>query len=233
MYLILEVFQKETHRLTSLWLLGEGWGQGEGRVREFGVAVYILLYLKWITSKDLLYKHKELCSMLFGSLDGRGVWRRMYICICMAETLCCLPETITTLFANLLYPNSKKKKLKNLLEDSRVSKAVMFTPRISGNMNPFMLNWWLLKTVNFTKWMWHYTKFYQSYRSPVVLYINGDWNVALESYNSGYPCHYRHFIPFPFQTFTEIYYRLVKKKVLNSQNIFRPSLPLLKSHWKI
>ena len=171
--------------------------------------------------------------MLFGSLDGRGVWRRKYICICMAETLCCSPETITTLFANLLYPNSKKRSLK-ILEDSRVSKAVMFTPRISGNMNPFMLNWWLLKTVNFTKWMWHYTKFYQSYRSPVVLYINGDWNVALESYNSGYPCHYPHFIPFPFPTLKEIYYRLVKKKkVLNSQNIFRPSLPLLKSHWKI
>ena len=31
---------------------GEGWG--EGIVREFGVDMYTLLYLKWITNKDLL-----------------------------------------------------------------------------------------------------------------------------------------------------------------------------------
>ena len=28
---------------------------GEGTVREFGMDVYTLLYLKWITNKDLLY----------------------------------------------------------------------------------------------------------------------------------------------------------------------------------
>ena len=28
---------------------------GKGIVREFGIAVYTLLYLKWITNKDLLY----------------------------------------------------------------------------------------------------------------------------------------------------------------------------------
>ena len=30
-------------------------GLGEGRVREFGMDMYTLLYLKWITNKDLLY----------------------------------------------------------------------------------------------------------------------------------------------------------------------------------
>ena len=35
--------------------------------------------------------------MLCGSLDGRGVWGRMDRCICMAEPLCCPPETITLL----------------------------------------------------------------------------------------------------------------------------------------
>ena len=39
-------------------------------------------------------EHRELCSVLCGSLDGRGVWRRMDTCICMAESLCCSPETI-------------------------------------------------------------------------------------------------------------------------------------------
>ena len=34
--------------------LGEGRVSGEGRVREFGMDMHTLLYLKWIT-KDLLY----------------------------------------------------------------------------------------------------------------------------------------------------------------------------------
>ena len=43
--------------------------------------------------------HRELCSVLGGSLDGRGVWGRMDTCICMAESICYAPETITTLLA--------------------------------------------------------------------------------------------------------------------------------------
>ena len=44
-----------------------------------------------------IVKHRELCSVLCGSLDERGVWERMDTCICMAESLCCPPETIKTL----------------------------------------------------------------------------------------------------------------------------------------
>ena len=32
-----------------------GEGAGEGTVREFGMHTYTLLYLKWVTNKDLLY----------------------------------------------------------------------------------------------------------------------------------------------------------------------------------
>jgi len=39
-------------------------------------------------------QHRELCSMLYGSLDGRGVWGRMDTCTYMAESLCCASETI-------------------------------------------------------------------------------------------------------------------------------------------
>ena len=42
-------------------------------------------------------QHREFCSMLCGSLDGRGLWERMDSCICMAESFCCPPVTITTL----------------------------------------------------------------------------------------------------------------------------------------
>ena len=51
----------------------------------------------------------ELFSMLCGNLDGRGVWRRMDTCICIAESLHCSPETITILFVKCLYPNTKLK----------------------------------------------------------------------------------------------------------------------------
>ena len=44
---------------TNLWLLGGR--MGEGIVREFGIDMYMLLYLKWITNKD-----RGLCSMLCG-----------------------------------------------------------------------------------------------------------------------------------------------------------------------
>ena len=41
--------QKETHRKQTYGC------QGEGIVREFGKAMYTLLYSKWIAKKDLLY----------------------------------------------------------------------------------------------------------------------------------------------------------------------------------
>ena len=42
-----------------------------GRVREFEIDMYILLCLKWITN-DIW--HRELCAILCGSPNRRGVW---------------------------------------------------------------------------------------------------------------------------------------------------------------
>ena len=53
-------------------------------------------------------QHREHCSMLCGSLDGRGVWGRMDACICMAESLCYPPETITTLLIGYTPIQNKK-----------------------------------------------------------------------------------------------------------------------------
>ena len=47
-----------------------------------------------------------LCSMLCGSLDGKRAWGRVDTCICMAESFCCPPETVT-LFVNWLHPNTE------------------------------------------------------------------------------------------------------------------------------
>ena len=52
----------------------------------------------------------ELCSMLCGSLDVRGVWGRMDTRMCTAESLHCSFETNTTLLIG--YTPKQKKKLK-------------------------------------------------------------------------------------------------------------------------
>ena len=58
---------------------GEGWR--EGRVREFGRDMYTLLYLKWITNKDLLYSTRNsarcyVAAWMGGSLGKNG---HMYV----------------------------------------------------------------------------------------------------------------------------------------------------------
>ena len=58
----------------------------------------------------------ELCSMLCGSLNGRGVCRRMYICICTAESFRCPPETTTTLLISYIPTQNKKFKRKIIKE---------------------------------------------------------------------------------------------------------------------
>ena len=83
--------------------------QGKGIVREFEMDRYTLLYLKWITNKDLLYRVEALLSVTW-QLDGRGVWERMDTCVCVAELLHCPLETVTTLFIG--YNPIKNTKLK-------------------------------------------------------------------------------------------------------------------------
>ena len=54
--------------------------------------------------------------MLCSSLDGRGVWERMDTCICLAESLCCPPETVTTLLIGYIpIQNNKFFKRKKML----------------------------------------------------------------------------------------------------------------------
>ena len=48
-------------------------------------------------------QHREVCSMLHGSLDGRGVWGRMDTCICMTESLWSPPATVTTLLTGYIH----------------------------------------------------------------------------------------------------------------------------------
>ena len=53
----------------------------------------------------------ELCSMLCGSLNGKGVWGQMDTHIYVAESLRCSPETMITLLIS--YTPIQNKKLQN------------------------------------------------------------------------------------------------------------------------
>ena len=86
------------------WAGGRGVGGEVGIVRKFGVDTAIF---KMDNQQGPTVQPRKLCSMLCGDLEGRGVWARMDTDICMAESLCCSPETITTLFVNWLFPSTK------------------------------------------------------------------------------------------------------------------------------
>ena len=49
--------------------------------------------------------------MSCGSLDGRAVWGRMDTCLCVAESLHCPPEIITTLLIDYTAIVNSKSKL--------------------------------------------------------------------------------------------------------------------------
>ena len=98
--------------LENEFLVAGGEGRmGERIVWKFGTDMSTLLYLKWITKRSYCIQHRELCSVLGDSLDGRGDWRRMDACICMDEFLRYSRETITTLLISYM-PIQKKSFLK-------------------------------------------------------------------------------------------------------------------------
>ena len=72
------------------------------RSPTFQVDCVVTIHSFMDNQQGLTTQHMELCSVICGSLDGRGVWGRMDTCVCMTESLCCSYETIKTLFVNLL-----------------------------------------------------------------------------------------------------------------------------------
>ena len=71
--------QKQTHKLRERT---DGESCGEGIVREFGMDMYTLLYLKWMINKDLLCSSGTLLNVMWqpGWEEGLGENGYMYIC---------------------------------------------------------------------------------------------------------------------------------------------------------
>ena len=77
----------------ELMAAGEG---GGGTVREFGMDMHTLLYLKQITIRGLLYSTGNSTQCCMAAWMGAGLVENGS-CICLAESLCHLPEIVTIL----------------------------------------------------------------------------------------------------------------------------------------
>ena len=71
--------QKGTHRLED-----ELWLAGGGIVREFGEVMCTLLYLKWITNKDLPYSTEDAaqCHVAARGVGRAGAGKSAHVCLC-------------------------------------------------------------------------------------------------------------------------------------------------------
>ena len=74
----------QTQRMNLLLLEGRMGGRDSQGVWDGHVHKVIF---KMDNKHVSIIQHIDPCSMLYGSLDGSGVWGRMDTCICMAESL--------------------------------------------------------------------------------------------------------------------------------------------------
>ena len=85
----------------ELMAAGEG---GGGTVREFGMDMHTLLYLKQITIRGLLYSTGNSTQCCMAAWMGAGLVENGS-CICLAESF--RPSSETHSVVNQLYPNTR------------------------------------------------------------------------------------------------------------------------------
>ena len=74
---------------------GEMWVEGGGINQELGMNINIILNIRQITNKDLLYVTGTSTQYSVINFKRKESKKRMNTCI--TESLCCIPETDTTL----------------------------------------------------------------------------------------------------------------------------------------
>ena len=82
--------------------------RGEETIREFGINMYILLYLKWITIRSYYTEHGILFNVMWQPGWEESLLENGYRYIHMAESLCCASETITMLLTGYTPTPNKK-----------------------------------------------------------------------------------------------------------------------------
>ena len=64
---------------------------------EVGIGICTLLYTKSVGNKDLLYSSWKSIQYSAMAYIGKKYAKSGYICICITDSLCCIPEINTTL----------------------------------------------------------------------------------------------------------------------------------------
>ena len=100
-------------------MVASGEGHGEGIVREFGIDMYTLPYLKWITNKDLLYSTRNSSQCYVSAQMGREFWRE-WIHVYVWLSLFVVHLKLTTLLICYTPIQNKKRKLGCKLKLSRL-----------------------------------------------------------------------------------------------------------------
>ena len=75
----------------NLWLPG-GQGRGKDRLGIWNWHVHTAIF-KIDNQKGPMVQHREHWSTLCNKLNGKRIWKRIDICLCITESCCCRPET--------------------------------------------------------------------------------------------------------------------------------------------
>ena len=99
-----------------------------------------------------------LCSELCGSLDGRGIWGQMDICLCRIESFCCPPEIITILLISHTPVQNKKLEKKNPLPSLGWKTSLIWIPSVFIDLKfigyplSCSIAWRIMDMVHLGKW---------------------------------------------------------------------------------
>ena len=109
--------QKQTHKLSKTYgTKGDRWGKG-GMDWGFGIGICTLRYMECLTNGDLLYNTNS--TQNYDNLCGKRILKRMDMCICMTESLCCRTEIHN--LVNHPYFSKTVKKKKSVFKFSQLS----------------------------------------------------------------------------------------------------------------
>ena len=91
------VYKTGVTDVENKFMVTREWGWG-GINWEIGIDIYTPLYIKLITNKNLLYSTEnstQYSVMVYMGKESKK--KRVDIGICITDSLCCTPETNTTL----------------------------------------------------------------------------------------------------------------------------------------
>ena len=90
---------RNTHRLKERIYGYQGEKRGRARSAVWDRHVYTTIF-KIDNQQGPTVQHRELGSIFCNNRNGKRIWERIDICICISESLCCTPDTNTTLLIN-------------------------------------------------------------------------------------------------------------------------------------